>query len=101
MLARISALAALAVSLISGCGSTPAPSAAPIVGVIRPAGPTRTLAIAFRVEPASIALHALRESGVTDYLTKRLFNASLGQLDNHGAVQPYLASALPELSSDS
>src|SRR5205807_4497819 len=67
--ARISAVAALAVGLISGCSFGPGPSAVPIVGVIEPAAPTRTLAIAFRVEPASVALHALRESGVTDYLT--------------------------------
>jgi peptide/nickel transport system substrate-binding protein len=53
------------------------------------------------VEPATVALHTLRNTGVTDYLTKRIFNASLGYLDPRGNVHPYLAKTVPQLNTES
>ena len=100
MYRRASILLILAVAL--GCASPRSvPSEmAPIVETSVRGEPARTLAIAMRVEPNTLAFRPLRESGVTSYLSKRLFNAGIGQLDDKGALQPYLVESLPQLNTD-
>ncbi len=54
-----------------------------------------------RVEPAGLALKALQQAGTILASTRRIFNASLGLLDERGTTQPYLARELPQLNSPS
>src|SRR5439155_17540426 len=61
---------------------------------------SRGLVAVVRVEPATVAARAPRTTGVALYLSKRLFNASLGLLDDNGVAQPDLAEALPRLNTD-
>src|SRR5437773_6619153 len=61
---------------------------------------SRGLVAVVRVEPATVAARAPRTTGVALYLSKRLFNASLGLLDDNGVAQPDLAEALPKLNTD-
>lgn len=93
-----------AVALLAA-GCAPAPRAATQPEAVRdePAqrDPARTLVIAVRVEPASVAGRALREQSVALYTPKRLFNADLAIFDARGLPQPYLAEALPQLNSPS
>ena len=66
------------------------------------ATPQRTLAVAIRVEPATLVARDLQEaSGVGLYLTRRMFNADLALLDGGGEPHPYLVEALPQLNTDS
>src|SRR6266545_4863963 len=62
--------------------------------------PSRTLVIAIRTEPASLASKQ-QASGVTLTTTKRLFNAELTIFDQRGQAQPYLAAELPRLQTSS
>lgn len=80
-----------------------APAAAPRTADPKPQAPAeaRTLVIAVRVEPASVAGRAFREQSVALYTPKRLFNADLAILDERGLPRPYLAEALPQLNTDS
>src|SRR5437867_6560702 len=69
-----------------------------------PAGgsqPSRTLAIAIRTEPDTLAGKTGVAGGVTLTTTKRLFNANLVIFDQQGNAQGYLASDLPKLNADS
>ncbi len=70
-----------------------APAAAPESG--------RTLAIAIRVEPATLAAKPIGAGGVTLTTTRRLFNATLAIFDDRGEAVPYLARELPRLDSES
>jgi len=62
---------------------------------------SRTLVMASRYEPASLASKPLRESGSGVSSTTRLFNAELDFEDGRAGTRPYLAEALPQLNSDS
>src|SRR5947209_18150012 len=64
------------------------------------AQPSRTLAGAIRVEPASIAGKGLQPSSLTLGATVRTFNAGLTIIDDHDQARPYLAETLPELNTD-
>src|SRR5438105_2320983 len=95
---------ALLFLLTMGC----APAAAPRATEAPPAGTTgaaptqgsRTLVTAIKVEPASLASR-LQAPGVTLTTTRRLFNANLVIFDQLGEPQPYLASEVPKLQTDS
>lgn len=63
--------------------------------------PSRTLVMAVRYEPASLASKPLRESGSGVSSTTRLFNAELDIEDGRAGVRPYLTEALPQLNTDS
>src|SRR5439155_17146163 len=65
-----------------------------------PAAPSRTLRIAMRVEPASLARNPPHEGQTTLDTTRRLFNAELALVDDAGAIRPFLAAELPTLNSD-
>ncbi len=61
----------------------------------------RTLIIAVRTEPFSVAPRALEGGGIGLNLTMRVFTAGLELVDDRGAVSPYIAEALPQLNTDS
>ena len=62
----------------------------------------RTLRIAVRVEPTTIASKSPGlGSGVTLGTVKRIFDADLTLKDSTGVPVPYLAEALPVLNTDS
>jgi peptide/nickel transport system substrate-binding protein len=81
-------------------GAPPAaePPAAPEVA---PAEPARSLVVAVRVEPLTIAMRPLREQGVNVDFSRRMFNAQLATLDERAVPQPYLVEALPRLNTTS
>ena len=62
--------------------------------------PSRTLRIAMRVEPASLARNPPREGQTTLDTLRRLFNAELTLVDDTGATRPFLAAELPQLNTD-
>ncbi len=64
-------------------------------------GQSRTLTIAARYEPPSLATKSLRQTAGGIRSTTRLFNAELDLLDDRQTPRPYLAEALPQLGSDS
>src|SRR5438105_13819007 len=61
---------------------------------------SRTLVMAARYEPASLASKPVRESGSGVSSTTRLFNAELDLEDGRAGIRPYLAEALPQLNTD-
>ena len=62
----------------------------------------RTMVIAIRAEPPTLAQKVLGSGVGTSYATtQRLFNATLSILDERGTAQPYLAETLPRLNTDS
>lgn len=61
---------------------------------------SRTLVVAIRGEPASVAAKAIVTTGITSTITRRFFNASLGIADERDLPRPYLAEALPQLDTD-
>jgi peptide/nickel transport system substrate-binding protein len=82
-----------------------APAAAPgqsgrVPAESSPSQPQRTMQVAIRLEPASLATRALVQAGVALYLSKRMFNAELSILDPDANPHPYLAEALPQLNTD-
>src|SRR4051794_35907025 len=93
---------ALAAALTAACagpstqrasdgGSAPSSAAAPS---------SRTLVMAIRVEPNTIAAKSLESSNVTLGTTRRLFNANLIVFDQAGQAQPYLAAQAPQLNTE-
>ena len=74
-------------------GSSQAPSEAPRA--------ERTMVMAMRVEPATIAARPLGSPGAGVKASARLFNASLDLIDDRNLPRPYLAEALPQLNTDS
>ena len=63
--------------------------------------PSRTVVMAIRVEPDSLAAKGPRQVGVSLHATKRLFNAELDIEDQRGEPVPYLATQVPQLNTDS
>jgi peptide/nickel transport system substrate-binding protein len=90
-------LTTMAATLLASCASPVADSASPAE---RASSPSRTLAVAIRVEPPTVAVRPLQTAGIGLYLPSRMFNASLGVLDDSGRTHPYLAEKLPELNSN-
>src|SRR5438093_214121 len=69
------------------------------VGGTQPSTPGRTLVLAHRYEPASLAPKVLGSNG--PLTTSRLFNAALTVIDDNGTGRPYLAETVPQLNTDS
>jgi peptide/nickel transport system substrate-binding protein len=61
----------------------------------------RTVVVAVRVEPQSLAAKPTRSSGARVAASRQLFNAVLDLVDDRGVARPYLAEALPELNTES
>lgn len=95
-------VAAVLVTLaLSACATPPGAGERVEGGPVGQPQPARTLIAVLRVEPATVAAKALQEGGVALHLSKRMFNAELAVLDDHGRPQPYLAEELPRLGSPS
>ncbi|MPZ15652.1 MAG: hypothetical protein GEU73_14725 [Chloroflexi bacterium] len=97
---RLALLAALA---ITACAPAGQPAGAPgATGGDQASGASsRTLAVAIRVEPPTVATRPLETAGIALYLPSRMFNAEVALFDNNGSAHPYLAEALPQLNSES
>jgi peptide/nickel transport system substrate-binding protein len=96
---RYSAVCLIALITLQSCaGNAPAQ---PAGSSDPPAAerPFRSLAMAVRYEPTSLASKPLRESGSGVSSTIRLFNAELDLEDGRGSIRPYLAEALPQLNT--
>src|SRR5579871_968698 len=102
---RISILILLAMTSVLACApSTSSPAAgqpAPPAAAGATSSQGKTLAIAIRTEPTSLAAKALQTTGVTLNVTLRLFNAGLVLINDRGQAVPYLAESLPALNTDS
>ena len=92
---------ALCALFLSACASPGPRNASDEATVGRPTQ-ARTLRIAIRVEPTTIASKSPGlGSGVTLGTVKRIFDADLILKDSNGMVVPYLAESLPQLNTDS
>jgi peptide/nickel transport system substrate-binding protein len=65
-----------------------------------PSQPARTLAIANRGEPVSMAAKSLVSGGTSLGIPPNFFNATLDKVDTHENFHPELAEALPQLNTD-
>ncbi len=96
------ALALLATFLIVvGCEPATSSTRGPVEAVaVREPG--RTLVVALRVEPTTLAsLPLARDQGLSRSFYPMLFNATLSAKDQQEVAQPYLAEALPQLDQES
>src|SRR5690349_8234708 len=86
-------------TLLVACTSA-APTARPPSGeantTAQPTARQRTVAVALRLEPKSIALRPPYEE-VANVDHRRIFNADIANVDDHTVPQPYLVEALPTL----
>ncbi len=64
-------------------------------------GTERTLIVAIRVEPQSIAAKPTRAVFTRVATAQRFFNAGLDLVDDQGLARPYLAESLPRLNTES
>src|SRR5690349_2052413 len=93
-------MAILVLLALAACGT---PAAAPIGGGA-PAtmeSPQRTLVVAFRGEPPSLAFKPLIVVDGSVRGPIPFFNASLDALDERGVAYPYLADSLVQLDTPS
>src|SRR5687767_2233418 len=98
----ITAVAALLLAVVACTPSTGTNQPAQSRQQAEPARvPGRTMVVAVRVEPTSLAPAVFREPGVTFQATPRFFNAGVALLDQKGLPTPYLAEALPQLNTES
>ena len=65
------------------------------------AQPSRTLRLALRAEPISLAGTFLFPINLATFTQRRIFNAGLTLIDGESAVHPYLADSLPQLNTES
>jgi peptide/nickel transport system substrate-binding protein len=100
-LRRLAVLTLIAISLLACASPAPSGPRGDAGSASSPRETGRTLVAGTRVEPGTVATRPVRLTGVALYLSKRLFNAELANLDDRGVPLPYLAVALPELNTDS
>ncbi len=93
-------IAILAMVACASSGATSAPRGNSDAAARTAAEPSRTLAVAIRLEPATVATRPMRNVGVGLYLPARVFNAQIGILDEKGNAHPYLVESLPRLNTD-
>src|SRR6266545_4124111 len=86
---------------LASCAPSAAPSGEGRSDRPQPRATSRTLVVAIRTEPPTVATRPLQTAGIGLYLPSRMFNANLAQLDNTAKVQPYLAVELPRLNTES
>lgn len=92
----------LLTTILAACAPAASPPAPGSRGPEPQAGaPSRTLAVAIRVEPPTVATRPLQTAGIGLYLPSRMFNATIGLLDKDGRSLPYVVEALPQLNSES
>jgi ABC-type transport system substrate-binding protein len=101
MLAKLGMLSSVVLLFLTACAPA-SPGGTSSVGAPQPqAQASKTLRVAVRVEPASLARNPPREGQTTLDTTRRLFNAELVVIDDTGASRPFLAEQLPVLHTDS
>lgn len=88
----------IAAGLLVGC-TPPRPAGPESAPPPAPSAPQRTLVIAVREEPPSIAVKALVDFSGSLRRPNYLFNATLDWRNERGVSQPYLAEALPQLNT--
>lgn len=87
--------------ILGGCAGPAAPTDSDSAAATR-VTPSRTLRMAVRVEPTTIASKSPGlGGGVTLGTVKRIFDADLTLKDSTGVPVPYLAETLPVLNTDS
>jgi peptide/nickel transport system substrate-binding protein len=95
----------LLVLFIAACAPASEPRASQSAGAGTTAsagtGRASTLITAIRIEPNSLASRLGLSGGATLTTTRRLFNAYLVIYDQRGDPQPYLATELPRVDSES
>src|SRR4029453_6518630 len=93
---RLSSL--VLVALVLGCAGPQGQATSQSTASGEQARQNRTLVVAHRYEPNTLAAKMLQSNG--PLRTTRLFNATLALIDAAGAAQPYLAESLPQLNTD-
>jgi peptide/nickel transport system substrate-binding protein len=86
--------------ILVACAPPPSPRSGEAPGQSARPATSRTLAMAMRVEPATVASKGLRPTQVRLDLTRRLFNATVALADERVVYRPYLVEALPKLNTD-
>ena len=87
-------------ALVFGCAPGIAPGQPGSGTGTNPAAPLKTLVIANRGEPSTLATRALVTEGSALGIPKRFFNANLDVNDVHENSVPQLAEALPQFGTD-
>src|SRR5438067_12955401 len=98
---RAAMLGLVALVLAAGCGPSAPWGSSQSGSAANPERAIRTLGMAVRYEPESLAAVPLRDTGSGVSSTTRLFNAELDLKDGRSEARPYLAEALPKLHTDS
>jgi peptide/nickel transport system substrate-binding protein len=95
-------LSLLMVVAVVGCAPGRPPTESGTGGGTAPSAPTppKTLVIAQRGEPPTLAARSLVTQGSGLLIPDRFFNATLDVWDMNQVAHPQLAEALPELNSD-
>jgi peptide/nickel transport system substrate-binding protein len=86
--------------VLVGCAAPTAPSASGPANAGAPAAPQRTLVIANRGEPPTLASRSLVTQGSSLGIPGRFFNANLDVADVSEVSHPQLAEALPQFNTD-
>jgi len=97
---RVLALCTLGAILVAACAPASPGATSPGDAISAQPPAARTLRVAVRVEPVSLARNPPREGQTTLDTTRRMFNAELALIDDTGAVRPFLAEELPQLGTD-
>lgn len=98
-LRRLCTMTLLSTAMLTGC-SAGSPSAGGETASTS-SRPQRTLVMALRSQPPSVASLPLRPAGLSVASAVRLFNAGLDYVDDRAQTHPYLAEELPKLNTDS
>jgi peptide/nickel transport system substrate-binding protein len=88
------------IAILVGCAPASAPSPTGSTGAPAAAAPQKTLVIAQRGEPPTLAARSLVTQGSGLLIPDRFFNATLDVWDRFQVPHPQLAEALPELNTD-
>ncbi len=88
------------VVVLSGCAAPAAPPPSTSGTGATEAGPPKTLIVATRAEPPSLARRPLRPLGLTPDLSPRMFNADLTIRNDNGLPVAYLSEAVPQLNTE-
>ncbi len=96
----------LLIGILLGACAAPAARPASQAGGGQPAAaqpvvPSRTLVVASRNEPPTLAAKPLRFFAASRGIHVPLSNGTLDYLDHKGNAQPYLVEALPQLNTES
>lgn len=86
--------------ICAACATGPSSARTETGATSNPRTESRTLVAAIRVEPNSLASVPLQQAGIARYLSARMFNAEIANLDAAGKAVPYLVDRLPQLNTN-